>query len=191
MIVVGDVELPKTNATVSPLEEQTIPLTVCWVLMPIRLCHVPFPNTSSNSLIAPQILTEVFQKGWRLQQPGLGEDEESPLCWCGLGSLVSPVDSCCPIRNICKRCKCNCAAGGWQGWDECQLYIQRDEVGVEMDHNKIKFQRACLLCLLPHTYEEQEKLPTISLQGFISLPCIAFSGGNQKIIKCPDYVLFT
>lgn len=166
MILGGVVELPKTNDIVSTLEEQAIPLTVCWAFMPIRLHRVPFLNTVSNSLITPPD-SDRSTSGWFrvLQQLGLGKDKESPLCRCGSGSVASAVDACC---RICSFCKCRWAAGGWHGLDKCRFYIQAYEVRVETDHNKIKFQRACLLCLLPCMYKWQKKLQTISLQGFIS-----------------------
>lgn len=53
MILGGGVEFPKSNDTVSTLEEQTLPQTVSWAFMPIRLHRVPFSNIVSNSLRIP------------------------------------------------------------------------------------------------------------------------------------------
>lgn len=76
------VELPKTNDIMSILEEQTIPQTVCWAFLPIRLHHISFLNTVCIALITPPDRDKNTPGRSRaLQQPGLWENNGSALRW--------------------------------------------------------------------------------------------------------------
>lgn len=92
---------------------------------------------------------------------------ESPCC-------VSAVQAALPLLSMpAAEFVTSASADGLQGADMAQISVsftpRHMKVWVEIDHNTIKFQSACLLCLLPCMYKQQKKLPTISLQGFISL----------------------
>lgn len=53
MKLVGGVELQITNNIMSASEEQTVPQTVCWALLPIRLHRVSSLNAICNSVVTP------------------------------------------------------------------------------------------------------------------------------------------
>lgn len=71
MKLVGGVELPKTNDIMSTLGEQTIPQTVCWAFMPIRLHHISFLNTVCNSITPPDSDKNTSGRSQALQRLGL------------------------------------------------------------------------------------------------------------------------
>ena len=162
MKFVGGVELPKRNDIMSTLEEQTIPQTVCWALMPIRLHRISFLNTVCNSMITPPDSDKnTSGRSQALQQLGLWKNKGSTLRWYSSASIAFTVDDNC-IASLASRWAqyvlfaASVSADGLQGTDgsdKCLFNIQAYEVWAETDHNKIKFQWACLLCLLPCTYK--------------------------------------
>lgn len=96
MKLAGDVELPKTNDIMSTLEEQTIPQTVCWALMPIRLHHISFLNTVCISMITPPDSDKnTSGRSQALQQLGLWKNKGSTLCRYSSARIAFTVDDDC------------------------------------------------------------------------------------------------
>lgn len=178
---VGDgVELPKPNDAVSALQEQTIPQTVCWAFMPIRLHHVPFSNTASNSLITPPDSDRsISGRFWVLQQLGLGKDKESLLCWSSSGSLASAA--CCQICNICK---CRVAAGGDTAQRSVSFTSRQMKFGwkwiiIRLNSSELAFCVSCHVCTSSRRNYQTSAFKGLSPSAppppflFLALPSVA------------------
>lgn len=181
MKLVGGVELPKTDDIMSTLEEQTIPQTVCWAFMPVTLHRISFLNMGCNSMITPPASDKNTSGGSQaFQQLRLWRIKGSVLHQCGSASSIITVKCL-----ICCFCEGTWTTGYCQGSDKCLFNVQAYEVWVETDHNKIKFQWACLLCLLLCMYK-WKKIKSHHPSGiylppaFLSLPSIQLQCSEDK-----------
>lgn len=103
MKLVGGVELPKTNDIMPTLGEQTIPQTVCWAFVLIRLHRISFLNTVCNSMITPPDSDKnTSGRSQVLQQLGLWKNKGSALCRFSSASVAFTVNHDC-VASLASR----------------------------------------------------------------------------------------